>query len=197
MQQIEPHPSLSGKFLTARVTATNPHGSASIFVESNCDPFVHEICPNRYQWDQGWSFDDQTAQANHIVSVLNQDAEISVFIGFPDPHRNPYDVENFQQTLHCSGGTAAESEEGNYSVVIDASALNGVVSSSIEINGQSVAVEETDIVSGGYRRVTLSFTIPQGTPSMILTCHWGLGGWDDDPQQGFGDGYTYPLRING
>jgi hypothetical protein len=198
MQQIEPHPSLSGKFLTARVTATNPHGSASVFVESSCDPFVHEICPNSDQYDGGWSFDDQTAQADHIVSVLNQDAELSVFIVFPDPHQNPNDVENYQQTLNCSGGTAAESEQENYnSVVIEASALNGVVSSSIEINGQSVAIEETDSISGSFRRVTLSFTIPQGTPSMILTCQSGVHGWNDDSQQGFGDGYTFPLRING
>jgi hypothetical protein len=167
-------------------------------ISTTCDAFVQEICPNSVQYDIGWSFDDQTARANHIVSVVNQDAELSVFITMTEPYEIPFQAQNWSQSLNCSGDSAPESEEGNYRVSIEAIALNGVVvSSRIEVNGQSVEVEETDIVSGGYRRVTLSFTIPQGTPSMILTCQSSVGGWNDDPQGGFGDGYIFPLRING
>jgi hypothetical protein len=166
-------------------------------VSTTCEAFVQEICPNSYQYDYGWAFDDQTAQANHIVSVVNQEAELSVFITMTEPYENPFQVQNYVQSLNCSGDSAPESEEENFSLVIEANALNGVVSSRIQINGQTVTAQETDIVSGGSRRVTLTFAIPQGTPSMILTCQSGLGGWDDDPQQGFGDGYGFPLRING
>jgi hypothetical protein len=192
-----------GKHLIVRITATNSSGSivrftASTYVVSTtCDAFVEEICPNSVQYDIGWAFDDQTARANHIVSVLNQEAELSVFIIMTEPYENPFQVQNYAQSLHCSGDSAPESEEENFSLVIEANAINGVVSSGLQINGQSVAIEETDIVSGGYRRVNLSFAIPQGTPSMILTCQSSVGGWNDDPQQGFGDGYSFPLRING
>lgn len=167
-------------------------------VSTTCDAFVQEICPNSEQYEFGWSFDDQTAQANHIVSVVNQEAELSVFITMTEPYEIPFPVENYEQSLNCSGDSAPESEEENFSLVIEANALNGVISSRIQINGQTVTVQETHIVSGGSRRVTLTFTIPQGTPSLILTCVSGLGGYNgDDPLSGFGDGYTFPLRING
>jgi hypothetical protein len=192
-----------GKHLVVGITATNSSGSTvrftgSIYVVSTtCDAFAQEICPNSVQYDYGWSFDDQTAQANHIVSVVNQEAELSVFITMAEPYENPFPVKNYSQTLSCSGDSAPESEEENFSLIIEANARNGIVSYRILINGHSVEVNETEIKSGGSRRVTLTFAIPQDTPNLILTCQSSVGGWDDDPQQGFGDGYMFPLRING
>jgi hypothetical protein len=188
-----------GKHLIVGISATNSSGSTvrftgSIYVVSTtCDAFAQEICPNSVQYDYGWSFDDQTAQANHIVSVVNQEAELSVFITMAEPYENPYSVQHYHQNLFCSGDSAPESEEDNFSLVIEAIARNGVVTSRIEINGQSVAVQETDIVSGGARRVTLTFAIPQGTPSLILTCQSGVGGWNDDPQQGPARGLVFGI----
>jgi hypothetical protein len=192
-----------GKHLVVGITATNSSGSAVRFTDSiyvvstTCDAFVQEICPNSVQYDLGWAFDDQTAQANHIVSVLNQEAELSVSITMTEPYENPFPVKNYSQTLSCSGDSAPESEEENFSLSIEANARNGIVSYMILINGHSVEVNETEIKSGGSRRVTLTFAIPQDTPNLILTCQSSLGGWDDDPQVGFGDGYVFPLRING
>jgi hypothetical protein len=192
-----------GKHLIVGISATNSSGSAVRFTDSiyvvstSCDAFVQEICPNSVQYDLGWAFDDQTAQANHIVSVLNQEAELSVSITMTEPYENPFPVKNYSQTLSCSGDSAPESEEENFSLSIEANARNGIVSYMILINGHSVEVKETEIKSGGSRRVTLTFAIPQETPNLILTCQSSVGGWDDDPQVGFGDGYVFPLRING
>jgi hypothetical protein len=197
MSQIEPHASLSGKFLTAKVTATNTYGSTHVFSKTNCDAFFHEICPNSYQYDIGWAFDNQTAQANHIVSTLNQAAEFTASLTLTDSQLASWGTENYQHRLHCSEASLpslAPSETSR--LLIELEVLNGVFSSSFEISGQTRPITSTYIESGGSRTWSSTFTVPQNTPDLLLVCVTSMSGWNDI-EGGFGDGYHFPLRIKG
>jgi hypothetical protein len=197
MTQIEPNSSLSGKFLTAKVTATNVYGSSHVYSKSNCDAFLHEVCPNNHQYEYFWMFDNVTADANHIVSVVNQPATLSV--SYTQSANQNFELFNYGQSLSCQEAnlvTATRLESSRFNLTLG---LNtGVHSSALEIVGTQQSVSTTVVTNpDGSRKFTSTFTIPQGTPSMTLICDVSGGSSNKDGSGGEGDGFMFPLRIKG
>jgi hypothetical protein len=202
LSSIVPNTSHHGKYLISKVTATNTFGSASVFSKSNCDPFFNDACPNNTQYDIGWAFDNQTAQANHIVTAVNQDGQFSASLTLRDTQLASWGTQNYQHEISCSEASLPSLIPSESSrMLIELRVLNGVFSSSFEIGGQTRPIESSYVSSSGSRTWTSNFTVPQGTPNLLLVCFTSMGGWNNSDggfgQGGFGDGYHFPLRIRG
>jgi hypothetical protein len=142
-------------------------------------------------------FDEATDDANHIVSVVNQPANLSA--SYTQPATQNFELFNYFHSLSCQEAnlvTKLRSEDSRFTLTLGVN--TGVHSSALEILGTQQSVSTTVATNpDGSRKFTSTFTIPQGVPSMTLICDVSGGYSSKNGEGAAGDGFMFPLRIKG